>query len=84
IIHSLGEFATSYCSGALSLNDAVLVCHIRSSMQYSIIGKVFITAMKLDITKLQAGLKQNNDLLQKEKEKNTRGKIIVAETVAFA
>ncbi|KAA6361249.1 MAG: hypothetical protein EZS28_043224 [Streblomastix strix] len=82
--HSLGEIATSYCSGALSLANAVLVCHIRSRMQNSIIGKVFLTAMKLDITKLQAGLKQNNDLLQKEKEKNQRGKLIITQQIDFA
>ncbi|KAA6395110.1 MAG: hypothetical protein EZS28_009362 [Streblomastix strix] len=83
IINSLCEFATSYCSGALSLANAVLVCYTRSRMQYSIIGKVFITAMKLDITKLQAGLKQNNDLLQKEKEKNTSGKLTITKQIDF-
>ncbi|KAA6367601.1 MAG: putative beta-ketoacyl synthase [Streblomastix strix] len=56
--HSLGEIATSYCSGALSLADAVLVCYTRSRMQYSVTGKGFMAAVKMDMIKLQALLKK--------------------------
>ncbi|KAA6399324.1 MAG: putative hybrid non-ribosomal peptide synthetase/type I polyketide synthase [Streblomastix strix] len=70
---------------ALSLADAVLVCYTRSRMQYSVTGKEFMAAVKMDMIKLQSLLKQHNDSLQKDKEKNSKkGKMTDAERVDFA
>ncbi|KAA6389200.1 MAG: hypothetical protein EZS28_015274 [Streblomastix strix] len=73
-----------YSDGQCKAFEAVLVYDTRSRIQYSVTGKGFMAVLKMDMIKLQALLKKHNDSLQKEKEKNNRGKMTVVIKVDFA
>jgi acyl transferase domain-containing protein len=52
--HSAGETASAYCSGHLSLDDALAVCWARSELQSERAGNGGLLAVMMDAAKAQA------------------------------
>jgi acyl transferase domain-containing protein len=58
--YSMGEMASSYCSGSLSLEDTIFVCWTRAKAQFSVKKKEFIAAGGTNYGKL-CGINQGYD-----------------------